>query len=99
MGVVTNSTCFGCSRTTAAAREFDTDSIDVSALHKAVFSEAVDWWAGRINSTLLDIFSPTAYVDGNGFYVPAEHQRWMLNLEQLISRIGAIVRHPTDQAT
>ena len=82
----------------AAARDFDTESIDVSTLHKAMFSEAVDWWTGRINNTLLDIFSPTTYVDANGFYVPAEHQRWMLNLEQLLSRIGAIARHPTDQA-
>jgi hypothetical protein len=57
------------------SREFDTDSIDETALHKAVFSEAVDWWAGRISDTLLDIFSPTTYVNGNGFYVPEQHQR------------------------
>lgn len=80
------------------AHEFDADSLDMTTLHKAVFSEAVDWWAGRINSTLLDIFSPTKYVDANDFYLPAVHQRWMLNFEQLLSRIGAIVRHPRDQA-
>jgi hypothetical protein len=56
--------------------------------HKTAFSDAVDWWAGRINNTLLDIFSPTTYFNGDGFYVPAEHQRWMLNFEQLLSRIG-----------
>jgi len=81
----------------APAHEFDTDALDVTTLHKGAFSD-VDWWAGRINNTLLDIFSPTTYVDGNDFYLPAVHQRWMLNFEQLLSRIGAIVRHPRDQA-
>lgn len=79
-------------------RDFDTTSVDPAYFHKAIFSDTVDWWATRINQTLLDIFSPTTYTDGNGFYVPAEHQRWMLNLEQLLSRIGTIVRHPRDQA-
>jgi hypothetical protein len=36
--------------------------------------------------------------DDNDFYLPAVHQRWMLNFEQLLSRIGAILRHPRDQA-
>jgi hypothetical protein len=65
---------------------------------KAVFSEAVDWWTSRVNKKLLDIFSPTNYFDGAGFYVPEAHKRWMLNLEQLLSRVGAIVRHPRDHA-
>jgi hypothetical protein len=80
------------------AHDFDTNSLDVTTLHRAALSEAVDWWAGRINNTLCDIFSPTAYVDSNDFYLPAAHQRWMVNFEQLVSRIGAIVRHPRDQA-
>ena len=80
------------------AHDFDTEFFDETTLHKAAFSEAVDWWAGRINNTLVDIFAPTTYVDGNDFYLPAVHQRWMLNFEQLLSRIGAIVRHPRDQA-
>jgi len=80
------------------SHEFDTNSLDQTTLHKAAFSEAVDWWAGRINKTLLDIYSPTTYIDGNEFYLPAVHQRWMLNFEQLLSRISAIVRHPLDQA-
>jgi hypothetical protein len=66
-------------------------------LHKAAFSDAVDWWAGRINNALADIFAPTRYIDGNGLYLPAVHQRWMLNFEQLLSRVGTIVRHPRDQ--
>lgn len=76
---------------------FDADSLDDTTLHKAAYSEAIDWWAGRVNSTMLDIFSPTTYVDGNGFYAPEAHQRWMLNLEQLLSRISAIARHPRDR--
>jgi hypothetical protein len=80
------------------AHDFDVNSFGESTLHKAAFSEAVDWWAGRINNTLLDIYSPTTYVDGNELYLPAVHQRWMLNFEQLLSRIAAIVRHPRDQA-
>lgn len=78
--------------------DFDTNHPDETPLHKAVFSEAVDWWASRINNTLVDIYSPTTYVDGAGFYVPEAHQRWMLNLEHLLSRISAILRHPRDQS-
>jgi hypothetical protein len=78
----------------APSHDFDLDTLDKSTLHKAAFSEAVDWWAGRTNDMLLDIFSPSTYIDGNESYLPAVHQRWMLNLEQLLSRIGAIVRHP-----
>jgi hypothetical protein len=80
------------------AHDFDTNSLDETKLHKAAFSEAVDWWAGRINNTLRDIFSPTTYVDTNDFYLPAVHQRWMLNFEQLVARIGGIVRHSRDKA-
>lgn len=80
------------------AKEFDTESFDGATLHKAAYSEAVDWWASRINTTLRDLFSPATYVDANGIYVPETHQLWMLNVEQLLSRIGAILRHPTDQA-
>jgi hypothetical protein len=80
------------------SHDFDTKSFDETALHKGAYSEAVDWWAGRINNTLRDIFSPTTYVDGNDAYLPDMHQRWMLNFEQLVSRVGAIVGHPRDQA-
>ncbi|MEB3980158.1 hypothetical protein OQ968_02645 [Mycobacterium sp. 663a-19] len=58
----------------------------------------MDWWASRINKMLRDLFSPTTYVDANGFYLPEAHQMWMLNVEQLLSRVGAILRRPTDQA-
>ncbi|MBF6302802.1 hypothetical protein IU459_35505 [Nocardia amamiensis] len=80
------------------SKDFDTTSLDATTLHKAAYSEAVDWWAGRINNAMRDIFSPTTYIDGNGVYVPEAHQRWMLNLEQLLSRISAIARHPRDRA-
>lgn len=82
----------------APSQDFDVTSVDETALHKTAYSEAVDWWSGRMNNTLIDIFAPTTYVDHRGFYVPEAHQRWMLNLEQLLSRIGAIVRHPRDTA-
>jgi len=77
---------------------FDTASLAEVALHKSAFSDAVDWWASRINNTLHDIFSPATYVDSDDFYLPEVHQRWMLNFEQLVARIGAILRHPSDQA-
>lgn len=80
------------------AEEFDTDSFDETTLHKGAYSEAVDWWASRINGMLADLFSPATYVDSNDVYLPEVHQLWMLNIEQLLSRIGAILRHPTDQA-
>lgn len=80
------------------AHDFDVSAFDRATLHKAAFSEAVDWWAGRINNTMLDIYSPTTYVDRDDLYLPAVHQRWMLNFEQLLSRIAAIGRHPRDQA-
>ncbi|MCV7411973.1 hypothetical protein AWC05_14330 [Mycobacterium florentinum] len=79
------------------AHDFDTKVLDETQLHKAAFSEAVDWWAGRINNTLRDIFTPVTYVDTNDFYLPDAHQRWMLNFEQLVARVGAILRHPRDQ--
>ncbi|MGW0323961.1 hypothetical protein [Nocardia sp. NPDC003183] len=82
----------------STSHSFDVHTFDDSALHKAAYSEAVDWWAAKINNTLFDIFNPATYVDSNGFYVPEEHQRWMLNVEQLLSRISAITRHPGDQA-
>lgn len=78
------------------SQSFDTDSLDTPVLHKAAYSEAVEWWSWQVNRTLLDVFSPTTYVDGTGFYVPEMHQRWMLNLEQLLSRISAIARHSDD---
>lgn len=80
------------------AQDFDVDYLDDSSLHKATYSDAVDWWAGRINDTLRDIYAPTTYVNSHGFYVPEAHQRWMLNLEQLLTRISAITRHPGDGA-
>lgn len=80
------------------SRDFDTEYLDETKLHKALFSEAVDWWASRVDRALLDIFSPATYVDAEGFYLPAMHQRWMLNFEGLLSRIGAIIRNPRDQA-
>lgn len=83
----------------SSSRGFDVDALDDDALHKAAYSDAVDWWAERINKTMADIFAPTSYVDKNGFYAPEAHQRWMLNLEQLLSRISAIARHPRDEAT
>ena len=58
----------------------------------------MDWWASRINNMLRDLFSPATYIDANGVYLPEAHQMWMLNVEQLLSRIGAILRRPTDQA-
>lgn len=80
------------------SHQFDTQSFDETTLHKAAWSEAVEWWTSRIAKTLLDIFSPTTYVNDNGVYIPKIHQRWMLNLEQLLSRIGQILRHPRDEA-
>ncbi|WP_143536524.1 hypothetical protein [Rhodococcus sp. 05-2254-6] len=80
------------------SQDFDSISCDPDELHKAAFSEAVDWWAGRLNDTLLDIFSPMTYIDAAGRYDPATHQGWMLNFEQLLGRISAIARHPRDQA-
>lgn len=81
-----------------SSQDFDRTAFDPGALHRAAYSEAVDWWASRVNNTLWDIFSPTTYVDIVGNYVPAAHQRWMLNFEQLLSRVSAIARHPRDQA-
>ncbi|WP_162625415.1 hypothetical protein [Mycolicibacterium llatzerense] len=81
-----------------ASREFATGLQHETTLHRAVFSEAVDWWTSRINSAIVDLYSPTTYVNSDGFYVPEAHQRWMLNFEQLLSRIAAILRHPRDQA-
>lgn len=78
--------------------EFAKPHFDETRLHKAAYSEAVDWWATRINNTLLDLYSPTNYVDSKGFYVPAVHQRWMLNFEELVNRISAILRNPRDTA-
>jgi hypothetical protein len=51
-----------------------------------------------VDNTLRDIFSPTTYLDDNDTYVLDAHQRWMLNLEQLFARIGAIVSHPRDRS-
>lgn len=79
-------------------RPFDVHSLDPASLHKAAYSEAVDWWASRIDDALGDLFSPTTYVDEHDVYRPDVHQRWMLNFEQLLSRISAIGRHPCDQA-
>ncbi len=76
---------------------FDVHSLDQASLHKAAYSEAVDWWASRIDAALNDLFSPTTYVDEHDVYNPEAHQRWMLNFEQLLSRISAIGRHPSDQ--
>lgn len=78
--------------------DFANTIADASDMHKAIFSETVDWWASRVDKTLRDIFSPTTYLDANNFYVPEAHQRWMLNLEQLITRIGAILSHPRDRS-
>lgn len=80
------------------AADFDTTSFNNITLHKAAYSEAVDWWASRIDKLLRDLFSPATYLDPGGVYRPEIHQGWMLNIEQLMSRIGAILRHPTDQA-
>ncbi|MEU1956810.1 hypothetical protein [Nocardia rhamnosiphila] len=79
------------------SRGFNTKSLDETGLHKAAYSEAVDWWAWQINQTMLDIFSPATYTDANDFYAPEVHQRWMLNLEQLLSRISTIARHSEDE--
>ncbi|MGU3502505.1 hypothetical protein [Mycobacterium sp. C31M] len=78
--------------------DFAAKIADASTMHKAVFSETIDWWASRVDKTIRDIFSPTTYLDGNNYYVPEAHQRWMLNLEQLFTRIGAIVNHPRDRS-
>jgi hypothetical protein len=80
------------------AQDFDTTSFNDVALHKAAYSEAVDWWASRVDKLLRDLFSPATYVDSNDVYRPEAHQLWMLNVEQLLSRIGAILRHPADEA-
>ncbi|OZC42696.1 hypothetical protein CH289_27290 [Rhodococcus sp. RS1C4] len=78
------------------SRDFDKESYDSGKLHKAAFSEAVDWWTSRLNQTLLDLFAPITYVDAQQNYAPTAHQRWMLNFEQLLARISAITRHPRD---
>lgn len=52
----------------------------------------------RVDNTLRDTFSPTSYLDDNNTYGPEAHQRWMLNLEQLFTRIDAIVSHPRDRS-
>ncbi|OBC01141.1 hypothetical protein A5788_10785 [Gordonia sp. 852002-50816_SCH5313054-c] len=79
--------------------EFDVHSIDNTILHKAAYSEAIDWWATRIDRSLVDLFSPTTYTDEHDIYRPGAHQRWMLNFEQLLARICAITRQPNDPAT
>jgi hypothetical protein len=78
--------------------DFATTIDDASDMHKAIFSDTIDWWASRVDKTLHDIFSPTTYLDGNNTYVPEAHQRWMLNVEQLFTRIGAIASHPRDRS-
>jgi hypothetical protein len=82
----------------APTHDFSNTIADAPNMHKAIFSEAVDWWASRVDKTLRDIFSPTTYLDANNFYVPEAHQRWMLNLEQLLTRIGAILSQPRDRS-
>jgi hypothetical protein len=80
------------------SEEFDVDSLDDTTLHKAAYSDAIEWWTARMNDTMLDLFDPTTYVDEHNFYSPAAHQRWMLNFEHLLARISAIGRHPRDMA-
>ncbi|MGU3438422.1 hypothetical protein ACNHUS_36105 [Actinomycetes bacterium M1A6_2h] len=82
----------------STSHDFDNTSCDPATLHKAAFSEAIDWWTLRLNQTLLEIYSPMTYIDSAGNYVPAAHQVWMLNFEQLLARISAITRHPRDQS-
>ena len=65
-------------------------------LHRAAFAAAVDWWTQQMNETIHVIYAPTTYVDDAGVYLPAEHHRWMLNFEQLLSRVAAVARQGRD---
>lgn len=73
--------------------------IDETSLHKATFSDAVEWWAMRMNYAIRQLYDPVTYADANGHYSPGMHQRWMLDFEQLLSRVSAILRYPSDPTT
>ncbi len=82
---------------TSPARSFDTTRLNEESLHKNMFAEAVEWWTERMNQMILDLYSPTTYRDSNESYVPAVHQQWILNVEQLLHRISAIGLNPREQ--
>ena len=84
---------------TSPSTDFDATRLDEASLHKNAFAEAVEWWAERINRTIIDLYCPTTYTDSAGTYVPAVHQQWMLNFEQLLHRISAIGLSPRNHAS
>ncbi|SDQ35968.1 hypothetical protein SAMN04489765_0104 [Tsukamurella pulmonis] len=65
-------------------------------IHRAAYAAAIDWWTQQMNETIHVIYAPTTYVDADGVYLPAEHHRWMLNFEQLLSRVAAVARQGRD---
>lgn len=53
-------------------------------------SEAIDWWALKLDRMFKYLSDPTLFADRNGNYLPYLHQNWMMTVDQLFQRIGSI---------
>ncbi|NHE67812.1 hypothetical protein G9U53_26260 [Rhodococcus sp. D-46] len=53
------------------------------------WTEAIYWWATKLDQMFTYLSSPVTFTDANGFYLPYQHQNWMLNTEELFNRTSS----------
>ena len=68
-----------------------------AAVAERACAEAVDWWAMRLNQMFTYLSDPTSYRDANDCYLPYHHQNWMMNAEELFSRVTSSLLSWRDQ--
>ena len=72
------------------------EPIQVSELPKDTSASALEWWVVKMAAIAKLIYSPDAFVNSEGLYLPNIHQQWILNFNQFLLRISTTLRNPSD---
>ncbi|MEU5946351.1 hypothetical protein ABZ793_12405 [Micromonospora sp. NPDC047465] len=59
-------------------------------------SEAVAWWAARLDALFGVVSDLAVFADGSGLYNPRKHLQALLTVEQLFRRVGSLLTSPRD---
>ncbi|WP_139191134.1 hypothetical protein [Rhodococcus tukisamuensis] len=51
------------------------------------WADAIDWWVLKLDQMFACLSDPSNFSDANGSYLPYHHQNWLMNIQELFSRV------------
>lgn len=68
----------------------------LSSLPPMACSDAIAWWAARLDALFGVVGDLAVFADESGLYSPRKHLQVLLTVEQLFRRVGSLLTSPRD---